>query len=131
MIWVAPHTCATIALQMATRAETPTVWQEQVLQLRRIGLSDSDIGLATGAAAQTVRSWASGTRSPRDVMQWRLAELSECIARAQRLFRNELLVWLKRPVELLGDRTPLAALAAGDVNQILGVLSGIEDGDFV
>jgi hypothetical protein len=109
---------------MVTRIGKSSDWQEQALSLRGIGLSASDIAHATGAAEQTVRSWAVGTRSPRDVMQWRLAELSELVSRADRLFRTELLVWVKRPVALLGNRTPLAVTASDGVEELFGLLGG-------
>lgn len=110
---------------------TTTIWQEQILALRTLGLTEADIAAATGAARPTVRSWGAGTRSPRPAAQLRIAGLVELLTRlSQRLTPEYLPVWLRRPAPAFADRTPLELLSRGELKPLWAVVEMIEQGSF-
>lgn len=105
-----------------------TGYVNEVRALREAGLSEQDIARATGARRSTVRSWAVGARTPRGLAAERIAELAVVSERLRVTVGSDYLpLWLRKPIPILGDDTPLDVLGRGDYRSILEIASSLED----
>ncbi len=93
----------------------------------RADLSADDIARGTGTAPSTARAWLAGTRGPSGDRALRLAALSSIVERALAVMPHDYVrVWLNKPLEALGEDTPLEAIAAGRHREVARIISAIE-----
>ena len=75
---------------------------------------------------QCVPGCATSVRPP-PITPERLAELSAIVARLVRVMQAAYVpVWIRGPVALLDDDTPLDVIAAGDAGRVSRVVAGLE-----
>ncbi len=116
---------AILELQVAKRA---VEWARSVL-----GLSYLEVGAATGASERTVMRWAQGVHPPRREHRERIERLNELRQLLTTVFGNDTAAaqaWLHEPVPLLRGRTPMSLITKGAVDEVIGVLAGLEAGAF-
>ena len=105
-----------------------TAFAEEAVRIHEVAhLSDTQIGLAVGAAPSTVRDWLARRTSPTGSRAERLAELAEIVDRLSRVIDPTYIpVWLSRPIEALDDRKPLELIARGRARRVARVVSELE-----
>ena len=101
---------------------------EEAARIRHVaGLTDQQIGRATGAAPSTVRGWLAKRSSPTGRRAERVAELAEVVDRLTRVMDPGYIpVWLAKPIEALGDQRPLDLVAKGQARRVMRAVSEIE-----
>jgi transcriptional regulator with XRE-family HTH domain len=106
----------------------PTAFADEAVRIHRAAhLPDKVIAEAVGAKPSTVRDWLNGRSSPTGLRARRLAELAEIADRLARVVDDRYIpVWLVKPVEALGDRTPAELIAGGHARRVARVISGLE-----
>ncbi|MBV9193914.1 MAG: hypothetical protein JO168_07180 [Solirubrobacterales bacterium] len=120
MASTAPSAIGTIALA------------DQLRFLReRVPLSDADVTAATGADEETALAWLERRVAPAGEQAARLSELIAACERLEVSSRPDAIPdWLNRTVPVLGGRTPLAAIAAGDYELVAGIAEDLIDPPF-
>lgn len=105
-----------------------TAFADEAIRVHRAaGLTDRTIGEAVGAKPSTVRDWLGGRTSPSGVRARRVAELAEITDRLARVMDSRYIaVWMVKPIEALGDRTPTEVIAAGQARDVLQLISTLE-----
>jgi len=99
--------------------------------LRRYGLTQAEIGTATGAKVRAVRNWER-TSSTRRRTEDRLRDLREVVLMLQRtLSPRGVGQWLRARNRVLQGRRPLEALAAGDVEAVRAAAESFVEGSYV
>jgi len=116
---------AALEMKVATRA---IEWAREVL-----GLSNLEIGVAVGASERTVIRWANRSHPPSREHREGIERLNELRQLLETVFGGDTtasLAWLHESVPLLRGRTPLSLIARGKVDDVIGVLAGLESGAF-
>lgn len=117
---------ATLELKVATRA---IEWARTAL-----GLSYAEVGGAVGASERTVIRWTQRSHPPRREHRDRIEKLNELRQLLTTLFGDNATAaqeWLHEPVPMLRGRTPLSLIVRGQVDDVIGVLAGLESGAFL
>src|SRR5215207_9644334 len=102
---------------------TPTTTlSREAAHLKKVtGLSDAELGRATGAARSTSRAWLNGSRSPTGERAERLVE------RLERLMEPDYIgIWLRKPVPALDEEKPLDLIARGEYRRVARLVSELE-----
>jgi DNA-binding transcriptional regulator YiaG len=118
---------ARAALESKAAAQT-IVWARTAL-----GLSYAELAGATGASERTVIRWAQQRHPPRQQHRNRIEKLNvlrQLLAATFGEGTTTVQEWSHEPLARLGGRTPLSLLIRGDVDQVIGVLAGLESGAF-
>lgn len=99
--------------------------------LRQYGLTQAEIGAATGAKARAVRNWER-TSATRRRTEDRLRDLREIVLLLQRTLTSRGVgQWLRARNRVLQGRRPLEALAAGDVPAVREAAEAFVEGSYV
>ena len=99
--------------------DTIALADQLIRLLERVPLSETDIGKATGAEPRAVRAWLARQEAPAGVQADRLCELIATVKLLEGSMKPAgTLSWLSTNVEELNGTTPLAALAAGNYEQV-------------
>jgi transcriptional regulator with XRE-family HTH domain len=99
--------------------------------LRQFGLTQAEIGVATGAKVRAVRNWER-TSATRRRTEDRLHDLREVVLTLQRtLTPRGVGQWLRARNRVLQGRRPLEALAAGDVEAVREAAEAFVEGSYV
>jgi uncharacterized protein (DUF2384 family) len=117
---------AVLELKVATRA---IEWARTAL-----GLSYAEVGGAVGASERTVIRWAQQSHPPRREHRDRIEKLNELRQLLTTTFGpNETAAqeWLHEPVPMLRGRTPMSLVVQGQLDDVIGVLAGLESGAFI
>src|SRR5699024_4545706 len=105
-----------------------TAFADEAVRIHRAArLSDRVIAEAVGPQPSPARDWLRGRTSPTGPRARRLAELAEITDRLARVMDvGYIPIWLVKPVEALGDRTPLESIAAGKARAVARIISALE-----
>lgn len=117
---------AALELKVATRA---IEWARVVL-----GLSYAEVGSAIGASERTVIRWVQQSHPPRQAHRDGIEKLNELRQLLSTLFGDNVAAaqeWLHEPVPMLRGRTPLSLIVKGQIDDVIGVLAGLESGAFL
>lgn len=121
---------AVLELKVATRA---IEWARTAL-----GLSYAEIGDAIGASERTVIRWAQQSHPPRREHREQIEKLNELRQLLTTIFGDSAgdnatvaQEWLHEPVPMLRGRTPMSLIVKGQIDDVLGVLAGLESGAFI
>lgn len=117
---------AALELKVATRTID---WARTVL-----GLSYAEVGSAIGASERTVIRWAQQRHPPRREHRDRIEKLNELRQLLTAIFGDGVAAaqeWLHEPVPMLRGRTPLSLVVQGQLDDVVGVLAGLESGAFI
>ena len=117
---------AALELRVATRA---IEWSRTAL-----GLSYAEVGGAIGASERTVIRWAQHSHPPRREHRDRIEKLNELRQLLTTIFGANATAaqeWLHEPVPMLRGRTPLSLIVQGQLDDVIGVLAGLESGAFI
>ena len=115
------------ALLQARLAAGIVAWAREVLEL-----TYPEIGSALEVHRRTVMRWAQSENTPSGEHLSKLEELSELRHLLETVFPRPDVCseWLHTPVRALRGHTPMAFIRAGDLQQVIGVLAGLEAGAF-
>jgi Protein of unknown function (DUF2384) len=108
---------------------TPTTTlSREAAHLKEVtGLSDAELGRATGAASSTSRAWANGSRSPTGERAERLIELTALVERLERVMEPDYIgIWLRKPVPALDEEKPLDLIGRGEYRRVARLVSELE-----
>lgn len=110
-----------------TAAGTTIDWASEELDLNY-----SEIGGLIGVDRRTVYRWRHHESLPSPTHRMRLESLRELRFLLDKVFEDAegALAWLHRPVPALRGRTPIARLREGRMDEVLGVLAGLESGAY-
>lgn len=117
---------AAIELKVATRA---IEWARSAL-----GLTNAEIGTALGASERTVIRWAQQANPPRREHRERIEKLNELRHLLSSVFGDDedaTREWLHEPIPALRGRTPLSLIVRGQMDDVIGLLAGLESGSFI
>lgn len=97
-----------------------------------LGLSDSEIGAVIGAHRRTIQRWKHEDAIPSPGHRERMEQITELLYLLRSTFRTVEAAqkWLHSPVSLLRDRTPISLLRKGRINEVIGVMAGLNSGAF-
>lgn len=111
------------------KAESVVAWAHD-----QLGLSYQDVGEAVGASRRSVIRWRTGTTTPRRENERRLARLDELRFWLHEVFgadRDAMDEWFRARLRDLEGKTPLEAVLAGNVEDVIEILATYETGAFV
>ena len=117
---------AAMEMKVATRA---IEWARTAL-----GLTNAEIGAAVGASERTVIRWLQQAHPPRREHRTRIEKLNELRHLLTSIFGDDEKAaqeWLHEPVPALRGRTPLSLIITGQIDDVIGVLAGLESGAFI
>jgi transcriptional regulator with XRE-family HTH domain len=115
------------ALELKNTART-IEWARSAL-----GLSYAEVAGATGASERTVIRWAQQSHPPRRQHRQRIEKLNELRQLLASLFGPNATTareWLHDAVPSLRGRTPLSLIVQGQIDDVLGALTGLEAAAF-
>ncbi len=115
------------ALELKNAAQT-IAWARSAL-----GLSYADVAGATGASERTVIRWAQQSHPPRRQHRLRIEKLNELRQLLASLFGPNATAareWLHDAAPSLRGKTPMSLIVQGQIDDVLGVLAGLEAGAF-
>jgi transcriptional regulator with XRE-family HTH domain len=98
-----------------------------------LGLSYAELAGATGASERTVIRWAQQTHPPRRQHRQRIEKLNELRQLLANLFGPNATTareWLHDAGPSLRGRTPMSLLVQGQIDDVIGALTGLEAGAF-
>lgn len=113
-------------LKIATRA---VEWARETL-----GLTNAEVGVVLGASERTVIRWSQQAHPPRREHRDRIEKLNELRHLLSSVFGDDgdaLREWLHEPVPALRGRAPLSLVAKGELDDVIGMLAGLESGAFI
>ena len=115
------------ALLQAQLAASVVAWAREILEL-----SYPEIGSALEVNRRTVMRWAQSEHTPSVQHLSKLEDLSELRHLLEIVFPDPEsgAEWLHTPVPMLRGRPPMALIRAGDLQEVIGVLAGLEAGAF-
>jgi uncharacterized protein (DUF2384 family) len=95
-----------------------------------MGLSDSEIALATGAHRRTVQRWINSGVAPQPQHARAMERLREMMHLLRTCFATPAAVqeWLHSPVPLLRGRTPASLIQENRSDEVIAVLAGLAAG---
>lgn len=117
---------ASLEIRVATRA---IEWARGTL-----GLSYAEVGGAVGASERTVIRWANHTHPPRREHREGIERLNELRQLLTAVFGADSMAaqeWLHESVPMLRGRTPMSLVLKGKVDEVIGVLAGLQSGAFI
>ncbi len=117
---------AVLELKVATRA---IEWARTAL-----GMSYIEVGGAIGASERTVIRWVQQSHPPRREHRERIEKLNELRQLLATIFGDDATAtqeWLHEPVPMLRGRTPMSLIVKGQLDDVIGVLAGLESGAFI
>lgn len=99
---------------------------------RNLDLSYTEIGDVVGVDRRTIYRWRSRESLPSPEHRKRLESVRELLFLLEKVFGDldQALEWLYRPVPMLRGRTPISRLREGRIDEVLGVLAGLESGAY-
>lgn len=108
-----------------TAASTTIDWASEELDLNY-----SEIGDVIGVDRRTIYRWRSRESLPSPEHRRRLESVRELRFLLGKVFEDldGALEWLHRPVPMLRGRTPISRLREGRIDEVVGVLAGLESG---
>jgi len=115
------------------RAEYTRVRQAVSWAQRALELTDDELGGAIGVSSRSIARWreARNRPSPRHVMAAeQMLELAQALDAAFGVDRTGMQEWLHEPLPALRRRSPLRAIVAGDVADVVSLLASAESGAF-
>ena len=123
----AAHLRSRRALLQAQLAAGVVAWAHEVLEL-----TYPEIGSALAVDRRTVMRWAQSEHAPSLEHLSKLEELSELRQLLQTVFSDPdaRLEWLHSPVPALRGRTPMSFIRDSELQEVIGVLAGVEAGAF-
>ena len=121
------HLTSRRALLQAQLAAGVVAWAREVLEL-----TYPEIGSALAVNRRTVMRWAQSEHAPSLEHLSKLEELSELRHLLETVFPDPeaCLEWLHSPVPALRGRTPISFIREGELEEVVGVLAGVEAGAF-
>lgn len=99
-----------------------------------LGMSYAEVGGAIGASERTVIRWAQQSHPPRREHRDRIERLNELRQLLATVFGDDGTAaqeWLHEPVPMLRGRTPMSLIVKGQLDEVIGVLAGLESGAFI
>lgn len=95
-----------------------------------LDLTYEDIGRTVGASRRSVSRWVRREAAPSRQHRQRMEQLRVLRHLVQDLFEDEeeALEWFHSSVPMLRGRTPISLLEEGEIDEVLGVLAGLESG---
>lgn len=95
-----------------------------------MGLSDSEIAVATGVHRRTVQRWINGGAAPQPRHAWAMERLREMMHLLRTCFATPAAVqeWLQTPVPLLRGRTPASLIQDNRSDEVVAILAGLAAG---
>jgi hypothetical protein len=117
---------ATIEREVRAANETLDWAREQ------LSLEWTDVASAVGADRRTIYRWRHGVSAPSPEHRDRIEDLRELRFLLETVFPDAeaRVEWLHSSVPLLRGRTPLSIIRGGRLDDVIGVLAGIESGAF-
>ena len=111
-----------------TAASTTLDWASETLDL-----SYSEIGDLIGVDRRTIYRWRFEESLPSPSHRRRLESVRELRFLLDKVFEDseKALEWLHRSVPMLRGRTPISLLREGRVDEVIGVLAGLESGAYI
>jgi uncharacterized protein (DUF2384 family) len=110
------------------RVREAVAWAQDELEL-----TDVELGEAIGVSSRSIARWREARNRPSgrhlDAAE-QLLELAQALSATFGADRAALQEWLHRPLPALRRRSPLRAIVAGRVADVLAVLAGAESGVF-
>jgi len=104
-----------------------TAIASEATRLGEVGLTDSDLSRATGAATSTARAWLGGRGGPTGQRAERLIELAALVERLERIIEPDYIpIWLRKPVPMLDEDKPLDVIGRGDYRTVARLISELE-----
>ena len=118
---------ATRALLETEYAETTLAWARDALEL-----TDIELGMVLGADRKTVQRWRDRRSTPSVTHRRQIEKLNQLRYLWETSFRNAEAAqrWLHAPSPALRGRTPLFALAEGELDGIIQLLGTAAAGAF-
>lgn len=115
------------ALLQAQLAANIVAWARENLEL-----TYPEIGDALDVSRRTVMRWAHSEHTPSLEHLAKLEHLSELRHLLDTVFPDPeaCAQWLHSPVPALRGRTPMTFIRSGDLQQVIGLLAGLEAGAF-
>lgn len=113
-------------LKIATRA---IEWARTYL-----GLTNAEVGAAVGASERTVIRWVQQTHPPRREHRTRIEKLNELRHLLGSVFGDDddaAREWMHEPVPALRGRTPFSLVISAQMDDVIGLLAGLESGAFI
>jgi transcriptional regulator with XRE-family HTH domain len=110
------------------RAANQTLdWAHEVL-----GLDWTEVAAAVGADRRTIYRWRRGRSAPSAENRERIEELRELRFLMETVLPDpdDRVEWLYESVPLLRGRTPISLIRRGRIDDVIGVLAGLESGAF-
>lgn len=102
-------------------------WAHEVL-----GLGWTEVGRAVGADPRTIDRWRRGRSAPASEHWERIHDLRDLRFLLEVVLpdENARREWLRAPVPLLHGHSPISLIRAGRLEDVVGVLAGLESGAF-
>jgi uncharacterized protein (DUF2384 family) len=122
-----------VAYGMREQVEMKRVREAVSWAQRELELTDLELGEAIGVSGRSIARWRDARHQPsaKHVMAAeQLLELSHALAAAFGGDHAAMQEWLHQPLPALRRRSPLRAIVAGRVADVLSVLSGADGGVF-
>lgn len=117
---------------MSTTLQRAVESDEVVNGLARLGLTSSDIALATHVNERTVRRWKAGDHTTRGESYDRLTNLRDVVLVLEdSLTRRGVRQWFRAKNRLLDGKRPIDLLAAGDLEAVMRAARAFADGAYV
>ncbi len=123
----APRIRSRRALLQAQLAASVVAWAREILEL-----TYPEIGTVLEVNRRTVMRWAQSEHAPSLQHLAKLEDFSELRHLLEAVFPDPepASEWLHTPVPMLRGRTPMALIRAGNLQEVIGVLAGLEAGAF-
>jgi transcriptional regulator with XRE-family HTH domain len=105
------------------------VYRRIVADIRRSGLSTSELAEIAGVGERQVQNWAAGSHAPRDRNRDLLLEIHYITERLAEIYTSEgIEVWLHGRNKLLDARRPIDLLRAGDFEVVVNEVERLARG---
>lgn len=118
----------------ARRLEAQSVAQIVEWARQALGLTYADVARLAGATVRSAQRWGdvNDLTIPAGEHRDRVTQLRDLKRLLDQTFptENDAIEWLHRPVPLLEGRRPIDAIRIGDIDRVVGVLSGAYSGAF-
>lgn len=95
-----------------------------------MGLTDSEIALATGVHRRTVQRWINSGAAPQPQHAFAMERLRELMHLLRTCFATPVAVqeWLHSPVPLLRGRSPASLIQENRSDEVIAILAGLAAG---
>lgn len=100
--------------------------------IETLGMTDSEIGRAIGAHRRTVLRYKQANSAPSPAHRSQIEDMAELVFLLRQVFPDEEArqEWLHSGIPALRGRTPASRIREGEVEEVIGILAGIQSGAF-